>query len=1046
MSRGETSDEALKREVAALRDRVRELERAAEQADDREPLGQRDSDFRDFLDQLDDVAYRTDAHGNVTYANRYGELLTGTVLEELLNKPFLPLFTPESQPIALEAYQRTLNGESPERELTFITGRTCHFRSRPLRDRRGRIVGIFGIARDITERKRAEEALARSAEKYRTLVEELPVGVYRTTPDGRIDDANPALVKMLGFSCFEELAKRNLEADDYQPGHPRHEFRARLEREGTLTLEETKWKKRDGSLIYVRENARAVRDATGNIVHYEGTVEDISVRRQAVEALRESEERFRTVVDASKDAMVAIDRDGLITLFNPAAEEMFQRSGEEVLGRKLDCLIPRDLRASHEEYVKDYFAAGRSRGAIGRTLELPAVRKDGKAFTVELSLSVGRRAGEPFVLAVIRDITERKRAEEALRGERDFSSGIIAGTPAIVCGVAPEGRTTFVNPAGERITGYAANELIGKNWWHTLYPGSEYGQVDQLLRDFEQGNVRDYEMTLTTRSGEKRAISWNSINRLDESGRLLEIIGFGTDITERKRAEEDLRQSEEKWRLLYSNLPGGSFTVDNEYVIQDVNDVLCAITGYSREELVGQLCSVICPKGPHKCPVFDLGRQWIDNDETAVKTKDGRLVPIIKSARRIPLGDHDIIVENFQDISERKRIEAEKTRLEQQLHEAQRMQTVGQVATGIAHDFGNLLSVVRVGVKSLRETPPPTDRARLALDAIDQATEEAAGAIQSLLMFSRRLPAERVPVKVCELVEDSGLILRHLLPANIELRMDTRRDGPCWVNADASQLRQILMNLTVNARDAMPYGGKLTISVTLHPSGRPDPGEAGPAPFVKIAIKDTGVGIPPDIRDRIFEPSFTTKPPGRGAGLGLTTVRSIVRDHGGRVEVESESGEGTTFTVILPGLAPESMAGPDAPPPPRGRGESILLAEGNRHIRRLIISTLRSWQYQVRTVEQVEGVCDVYFASPERIALLILDVDPPQRDGRDCLRRIRSAGYRTPAILTATATAPETGDEPDEYSVVLRKPFLMSTLGEVLSKLIPSDTSTGGGL
>jgi PAS domain S-box-containing protein len=259
---------------------------------------QRESEerFSNFLDNLGDVAYETDGSGNVTYANKMGEKITGVPLKDIIGKPFLPLFTKESQQIAIDVYDRTLQGESAEYELTFANGKVCHFKNEPLRDETGKITGVFGIARDITEHRQVEKALGKSQEQFKNLFNNALVGLYRTTPDGRILMANPAIVRMLGYDSFEELARRNLEEEGFEPQYFRSDFKERIEATGRVIGLEADWVRRDGTILSVRESARAIHDELGNILYYEGTVEDITERKRAEEELRRHRDHLEEMV------------------------------------------------------------------------------------------------------------------------------------------------------------------------------------------------------------------------------------------------------------------------------------------------------------------------------------------------------------------------------------------------------------------------------------------------------------------------------------------------------------------------------------------------------------------------------------------------------------------------------------------------------------------------------------------------------------------------------------------------------------------------------
>jgi signal transduction histidine kinase len=390
-----------------------------------------------------------------------------------------------------------------------------------------------------------------------------------------------------------------------------------------------------------------------------------------------------------------------------------------------------------------------------------------------------------------------------------------------------------------------------------------------------------------------------------------------------------------------------------------------------------------------------------------------------------------------RDVAERLRADQEKAELQAQLTHAQKMQAAGQVAAGIAHDFGNLLAVIRNGVSRLRglRFADSAGGWTETLDVIERAAQEASSSTRSLLMFTRRVPAERVPLDLCELARDALRIMRHLLPPTIELYVRTCAGATCWISGDPSQLQQVLLNLVLNARDAMSAGGRLEIMVTSSPNGSAaaDSGSAPPAePTVRLSVRDEGVGIPQHLHARIFEPFFTTKAGGYGTGLGLATVQSIIADHGGHIELESEVGRGSTFTVVLPQTLPAAAAGGV-----RGRGETIMLMEPNRHIRRLVMSTLRSWGYVVVTAPDGAGAYEAYAQSPDAVALLILNADVPEQGALDCVQRVRAAGRRVPILLTVGSLSTDVSCLlADEATVLLHKPFQMAELGRVLSQLL----------
>ncbi len=383
-------------------------------------------------------------------------------------------------------------------------------------------------------------------------------------------------------------------------------------------------------------------------------------------------------------------------------------------------------------------------------------------------------------------------------------------------------------------------------------------------------------------------------------------------------------------------------------------------------------------------------------------------------------------------IIERVRAEEDRRTLHEQLHQAHKMEAIGQLAAGVAHDFSNLLTVIRGHAERADTMWADASRARKELELVQEATHRAADLTRALLTFSRKLPTEKKPLDLRTVVLESERLLRRVLPAAVGLTVDATSGSPIWVNADQTQLHQVILNLAINARDAMPQGGSLRVA--LLPKAEADPVDAPESPqsngsTVRLVIADTGVGMPPEVQAHMFEPFYTTKTRGEGTGLGLSIVHGIVQDHGGCIEVQSEIGKGTTFTVVLPRI--EACAAP-APVKPgtitsQGNGELILLAEDDQHVRGIIASTLESLGYEVIFAEDGLMVLDAFAQRDDEIQLFILDADLPERSGAECLRDLRGRGVETPAIVITGNVEFDAG-ELDDLTVLLRKPFGMPEL------------------
>ncbi len=647
----------------------------------------------------------------------------------------------------------------------------------------------------------------------------------------------------------------------------------------------------------------------------------------------------------------------------------------------------------------------------------------------------------------ISDIGERRLAEEALRESGQKLSATIQNLPLPMFVVNKEQEILYWNKALEQLSGVKASEVIGTNRaWSACYD-EERPVLANLLAEGDPCQVSQWygeKSSLTKLAEEAYEVTeffpgWNGKGKWlhltatvlrDTRGNVAGALETLEDVTERKLAEE-------KWHSLFNNLPGGSFTVNSSYIIEDVNDVLCAATGFSREELVGQLCGIICPKGPHLCPIFDLGKDRIDNDETAVKGRDGRLVPIIKSARRIPVGNREIIVENFQDITDRKH-------LEEQLRHAQKMDAVGQLAGGVAHDFNNMLTAIIGYGNLLQRKMTNTPSLGKYVDHIIYSAERAANLTSNLLAFSRKQPVKLQPVLLNDIVNKSRELLSRLVREDIKLRVIT--GGNCVVHADSVQIEQIMMNLVTNARDAMPDGGRLTITserIILDEKFIRTNGYGNLGPYARISVSDTGLGMDGKIRERIFEPFFTTKNTGKGTGLGLAIVYGIIKQHNGYIDVHSKPDKGTTFRIYLP-VIQENIVREETPEisaPPIG-SETILLAEDDPMVRNLAKSVLEEFGYQVIEAKDGAEAVEKFLSHRSSIQLLLFDVMMPEKNGKEAYNEIKKAQPEVKALFMSGYTDDILSNSGihEENPNLIAKPFtqniLLQKVREVLDKVI----------
>ncbi|MGD8453302.1 MAG: response regulator [Phycisphaerae bacterium] len=424
----------------------------------------------------------------------------------------------------------------------------------------------------------------------------------------------------------------------------------------------------------------------------------------------------------------------------------------------------------------------------------------------------------------------------------------------------------------------------------------------------------------------------------------------------------------------------------------------------------------------------DSSEHWIHSTGQYIYDDNGRAVRISGVVR---------------DITERRHADALMRQKEAQLRQAQKMEAVGALASGIAHDINNLLTVIFGSVANARRTHPEDETLANALDQTEAAAEQAANVTKGLLAFARQTALEKKTVDLRKVIDRVARLLKRMLPASIDLVIEKPDITPVWVHADETHLQQIVLNLAINARDAMPDGGTLRICVSQIPAA-----EAGPITMpttetpacARLQVVDTGVGIPPKILDRIFDPFFTTKPRGQGTGLGLAITHSIVQEHGGNVSVTSTPGKGTTFTLAFPVAPPASGPRRDATAAAdtQGRGECVLLVEDYEPVRKIVLATLRARGYEVITAADGDAAVQVFAQHQTRVRAVVLDVDLPKRSGLEVLRAIRDANRDVPAILITGKVEAGLEESLDPRSTLLRKPFRMADLASHLSEQLRS--------
>jgi len=705
-------------------------------------------------------------------------------------------------------------------------------------------------------------------------------------------------------------------------------------------------------------------------------------------------DRSEHILDGSRQLALSIDRmplgyivwdaDFLVLKWNPAAEKIFGWSAAEAMGKQAGKLMlpgaespPECMRRALQQGDKT-------------TLSVCAgVNKAGKRVSCEWHNTPLRdeRGNLRGVISMIHDITDRDETDRELRESRKFLQTIIDTEPECVKLLDAEGNLIMMNRAGlDMIEADSLNQVKGRSVC-SLVTAEHREAFTRLTEKVFRGESGTLDFEMAGIHGRKLWLETHGVPLRNDRDEVIALLGITRDITQRKEAEEALLQEKSFSDAIIDNLPGTFFICDEEGRLIRWNNNETAVTGYSSEEL-GSL---------NVLELFRKDRDIVDRAlqdlfatgkvtlEARLTTKNGTPVPFFLTGFRMTTSDKRYLVAVGIDVSERKR-------LEEQLRQSQKMESIGTLAGGIAHDFNNILTAI-IGYGSLLQMKMKEgDPLRYNVEQILSSANRAASLIQGLLAYSRKQVLNPQPVSVNAIIQKVDQLLARLIGEDIELKT-TLSDDDVSVMADAGQIEQVLMNLATNARDAMPGGGYLFIeteriefseeSAKAHELGKH-------GAYALITLTDTGMGMDENTRQRIFEPFFTTKEVGQGTGLGLSIAYGIVKQHNGTITVYSEEGRGSTFKIYLP-VAPafEKQKQPVELPPLQGGVETVLVAEDDEVVRKLTRNVLEQFGYTVIEAEDGEDAVNKFMEHRDLIKLLLFDVIMPKKNGREAYAKIK---------------------------------------------------------
>ncbi|MCU1344601.1 MAG: sensor hybrid histidine kinase [Acidimicrobiia bacterium] len=728
--------------------------------------------------------------------------------------------------------------------------------------------------------------------------------------------------------------------------------------------------------------------------------------------------------------MVCIGDDGLILLANSRAEQLFGYPRGGLVGWPGDVVLPTAVDA-----------ARRRARVTNAGVELQGRRRDGQFFPAEVSVSSVSVGDGALVSLTVRDLSRQVLEADA----RKQLASIVESSHDAIVGKSVDGRIVSWNPAATRLYGYRADEALGRTLDLIVPPQTMDHELDLLARIVKGEHVELQETVRRTKSGAIVEVLLSMSPIHDDRGMIVGAATLARDVSRLKRVER-------MFGSLLEAAPDAMVCVDRHGRIELANAQAEALFGHARAEMVGKPIQLLVPAGS------DLPNHG--HLELPARRRDGTEFPAEITLSSIETDQGWWVSAAIRDATERLQAEAdrellrartERDQLAHQLEQSQRLESLGQLAGGVAHDFNNLLAVIlNYSAFTAEELATFGDaeggrfeRLRADVEQVQRAAEHAAKLTRQLLAFARRDVVRPQVMRVNDVVQEVRELLHRTIGADVELDASLAPD--LWLTSvDPTQLKQVILNLAVNARDAMPLGGTLALDTTNVRLGAPDALRDETLPegrYVRLRVSDTGLGMTPEILERVFEPFFTTKPPGEGTGLGLATVYGIVAQAGGRVDVFSEPGFGTTVSMLLPAVpegVPTVSAPVSRPAPRRGAGETILVVEDEPAMRSVALRILLRNGYQVLAAPSGPEAIEVVsrFAGP--IDLLLTDVVMPRMQGKELSARLLAlrpsmavlfmSGYAHP-VLAVQGTL-ETG------VTLVEKPFTENMLLQAVADVL----------
>ena len=903
----------------------------------------------------------------------------------------------------------------------------------------GKVIGAYGIYQDISERKKMEEALRKSENTMKSIFRSAPIGIG-VVIDRVFQDVNERLCEITGYSKNELIGKSARIVyptdEDYEyVGSAKYNL---IEKSGTGAVE-TRFRCKDGKIIHVLLSSTPL-DPKDLSLGVAFTALDFTARKQVEEALRESEQELKLAQAISKIGHWSWDVASDRVEWSDQVYEIFKAPRKEPSYEFVKSFVhPEDLSFWQDTIQQ---AVEEKKPFI---LDYRAIRSDGITIWVHNKTKTVYNELEELrgYQGTVQDITERKQTEDALRESETKYRNILENIEDGYYEVDTAGNFTFFNNSMCRILGYSTDELMGKN--NREYMDEENAKkIFQVFHDVYQTGIatKALDWKLIKKDGSECFVETVVSLVMDSNNKKVGFRGVARDITERKQAEEALRQSEKRFRDLSEMLPEVVFETDANMNLSFVNKHAFTLFGYSQQDFEDGLSALdmLVPEDRERA-ADNVAKRFSGESFGAIEyralRKDGSSIPILLHAtpiidRGITKGMRGIIV----DLSERKLIEKE-------LQQSRKMEALGTLSGGIAHEFNNILGIIIGNTELAIDDVPEWNPAKDCLEEIRTASLRAKDVVRQIMSFSRKTPATRKPIQISTIIQESLKLMRSTIPTNIDIRQEI----PCkdeMILANPTEINQILMNLCTNSVHGME-GETGWLKVRLETTVLDDRSAASyedlkSGEYVKLTIKDCGHGIDPKIMGLIFDPYFTTKDVDKGLGMGLAVVYGIVKKHNGAIRVNSKVDKGTTVEVLFPVTKETAQIEKEVSKDlPRGT-ERILFVDDEASLVKMVTQMLERQGYEVVGKTSSTEALKLFEEESEKFGLVITDMAMPDMTGDRLAKELIKIRPAIPVII-CTGYSDRMGEEKDMESGIaaytmkpLLKTDLVKTVRRVLDK------------